>query len=294
MSDKMLQRTVMDELAWDPSINSAHIGVAASDGVVTLTGKVDSYAAKSAAERVTGRLFGVKAVVEQLDVKYAGDTSPDDGEIASYALRVLSWDVDVPRNSVLVKVEKGWVTLTGELDWNYQRTAAERDVRKLYGVKGVTNQIKIKSRVASADVREKIKAASQTPGPGSPRLEYDMSLFTTGPVKVWAYLSPRNNVLPSDGLKYAISIDGATPQVVNVTKATGANDTTMNRQWERNTSDNVNRTVTTHVVGRPGAHTLKVWMVDPTVVVQKLVVDTGGVRPSYLGPPESLRAGRNR
>ncbi len=159
MSDKMLQRTVMDELAWDPSINSAHIGVAASDGVVTLTGKVDSYAAKSAAERVTGRLFGVKAVVEQLDVKYAGDTSPDDGEIASYALRVLSWDVDVPRNSVLVKVEKGWVTLTGELDWNYQRTAAERDVRKLYGVKGVTNQIKIKSRVASADVREKIKAA---------------------------------------------------------------------------------------------------------------------------------------
>jgi hypothetical protein len=111
---------------------------------------------------------------------------------------------------------------------------------------------------------------------------------------VWAYLSPRNNVLPTDGLKYAISVDGQAPQVVNVTTATGANDTTMNRQWERNTSDNVNRTVTTHVIARPGAHTLKLWMVDPTVVVQKLVVDTGGVQPSYLGPPESLRAGRHR
>jgi hypothetical protein len=136
-----------------------------------------------------------------------------------------------------------------------------------------------------------VTAASQTPGAGSPRLEYDVSMFTSGAVKVWAYLSPRNNVLPTDGLKYAISIDGAAPQVVNVTKATGADDTSMNRQWERNTSDNVNRTVTTHVVTRPGVHTLKVWMVDPTVVVQKLVVDTGGVRPSYLGPPESMRAG---
>jgi hypothetical protein len=136
-----------------------------------------------------------------------------------------------------------------------------------------------------------VTAASQTPGAGSPRLEYDMSLFTSGAVEVWAYLSPRNNVLPTDGLKYAISIDGAAPQVVNVTKATGADDTSMNRQWERNTSDNVNRTVTTHVVTRPGVHTLRVWMVDPTVVVQKLVVDTGGVRPSYLGPPESMRAG---
>jgi hypothetical protein len=139
-----------------------------------------------------------------------------------------------------------------------------------------------------------VTTPSQTPGAGSPRLEYDMSLFTTGPVKVWAYLSPRNDVLSTDGLKYAISVDGEAPQVVNVTKATGANDTTMNRQWERNTSDNVNRTVTTHVIARPGAHTLKVWMVDPTVVVQKLVVDTGGVLPSYLGPPESVRAHAGR
>jgi hypothetical protein len=137
-----------------------------------------------------------------------------------------------------------------------------------------------------------VTASSRTPGGKSPRLEYEMTVFTTGPVTVWAYLSPRNNVLPSDGLKYAVSIDGEAPRVVNITTATGADDTRMNRQWERNTSDNVNLTSTTHTVSTPGVHTLKFWMVDPTVVVQKLVVDTGGLRPSYLGPPESLRAGR--
>ena len=117
-----------------------------------------------------------------------------------------------------------------------------------------------------------------------------MTLTSSGTVAVSAILSPRNNVRPTDGLKYAVSIDGAAPQVVNVTKVTGADDTTMNRQWERNTSNNANVTVTTHVVGAPGVHTLKFWMVDPTVIVQKLIVDTGGLAESYLGPPESRRA----
>jgi hypothetical protein len=137
-----------------------------------------------------------------------------------------------------------------------------------------------------------VTASSRTPGVDSPRLEYTMTTFTTGPVKVSAFLSPRNNVLPTDGLKYAVSIDDQAPQIVNITTATGANDTTMNRQWERNTSDNTNVTTTTHTIGTPGVHVLKIWMVDPTVVVQRLVVDTGGVLPSYLGPPESTRAGR--
>jgi hypothetical protein len=126
-------------------------------------------------------------------------------------------------------------------------------------------------------------------GGAGARLDYTMTLTSTGPVKVSALLSPRNNVRPTDGLKYAVSIDGETPQVVNVTKATGANDTTMNRQWERNTSDNINVTTTTHTVARAGLHTLTFWMVDPTVIVQRLVVDTGGVKYSYLGPPESRR-----
>jgi glycosyl hydrolase family 115 (putative glucuronidase)/glycosyl hydrolase family 115 len=121
------------------------------------------------------------------------------------------------------------------------------------------------------------------------RLEYAMTLTTTGPVKVSALLSPRNNVRPTDGLKYAVSIDGERPQVVNITTATGANDTTMNRQWERNTSDNINVTTTTHTIATAGRHTLKFWMVDPTVIVQRLIVDTGGVKYSYLGPPESRR-----
>ena len=137
-----------------------------------------------------------------------------------------------------------------------------------------------------------LTAARQTPGGDGPRLEYRMNLTTAGPVRVWAHLSPRNNVLPTDGLTYAVSIDDGPPQLVNATTATGADDTAMNRQWERNTSDNVNRTVTTHVVAEPGVHVLKFWMVDPTIVVQKLVVDTGGLATSYLGPPESRQGGR--
>ncbi|UQU62045.1 glycosyl hydrolase 115 family protein [Couchioplanes caeruleus] len=124
------------------------------------------------------------------------------------------------------------------------------------------------------------------------RLEYAMTLTTTGPVRVSAVLSPRNDALPTPGLRYAISVDDQAPQTVDVTAATGANATTMNRQWERNTSDNVNVTTTTHTIDRAGTHTLKFWMVDPTVILQKLVVDTGGVKYSYLGPPESRVYGR--
>ena len=134
-----------------------------------------------------------------------------------------------------------------------------------------------------------VTASAQTPGPGSPRLDYRINVAKAGPVDVWAFLSPRNDVLTTSGLRYAVSVDGGTPQVVDVTAATGANHTSMNRQWERNTSDNVNRTKTTHVIDKAGAHTVTFWAVDPTVVLQKLVVDTGGLEPSYLGPPESRR-----
>lgn len=114
-----------------------------------------------------------------------------------------------------------------------------------------------------------------------------MTTFSSGEVDVWVYLSPRNPTLAHDGLRYAVSIDDAPAKVVDITKATGSDSTSMNRQWQRNTSDNVNRTVTAHTLDRPGEHTVKIWMVDPTVVVQKIVVDTGGLKPSYLGPPES-------
>ncbi|WP_305790228.1 glycosyl hydrolase 115 family protein [Symbioplanes lichenis] len=129
-----------------------------------------------------------------------------------------------------------------------------------------------------------------TPHSPGARLDYDMTLTTTGPVRVTAYLSPRNNVLPTPGLRYAVSLDGATPQVVDIIGATGSDDTTMNTQWAKNTSDNINKTTTVHTVTRPGRHTLSFHMVDPTVIVQRLVVETAPLPYSYLGPPSSRRA----
>ncbi len=132
-----------------------------------------------------------------------------------------------------------------------------------------------------------VTAASRVPGGDAPRLEYELHLTTTGPVTVWAYVSPRNGVLPTGALRYAVSIDDSTPQVVDIIAATGADDTAMDLAWARNTSDNVNRTATTHTITGTGRHLLRFWMVDPMVVLQNLIVDTGGLRPSYLGPPES-------
>lgn len=159
MTDSSLQQAVLDELNWQPSVNAANIGVAAKDGVVTLTGHVGSYAEKWTAERAAGRVFGVKAVAEELEVRYPFEKKEDDADIAQRALQVLSWDTEVPKDKVKVKVEKGVVTLSGDLDWHYQRSAAETDVRKLHGVTGLTNDIVIKPRVQASNVRDKIMAA---------------------------------------------------------------------------------------------------------------------------------------
>jgi hypothetical protein len=138
-----------------------------------------------------------------------------------------------------------------------------------------------------------VTAEVQTPGGTGPRLKYQMNLSSAGPVTVWAYLSPRNAALPKGGgMRYAVSIDDQPPQIVDAVAATGASDLTMNTAWGLNTADNVNRTATRFTVSDPGVHTLTFWLVDPTVVVQKLVVDTGGLADSYLGPPESLRRTR--
>jgi osmotically-inducible protein OsmY len=158
MNDKSLQQSVLDELEWEPSVNSAHIGVTADNGVVTLSGHVGTYAEKLAAEKAAGRVIGVKAVAEELEVRYPLD-KPDDDDIAKYAVSALNWDIQVPNNSVAVKVEKGWVTLSGTVDWYFQSSTAELDVRNIRGVIGVTNEIKIRPRVQVSDVRSKIKAA---------------------------------------------------------------------------------------------------------------------------------------
>jgi hypothetical protein len=134
-----------------------------------------------------------------------------------------------------------------------------------------------------------VTAPAQTPGGTAPHLEYEVTLLTPGEVTVWAYLSPRNPALARPGLRYAVSFDDAPPQTVDVIAATGPDDGGLNRRWERHTSDNVNRTSTKHVIAEAGVHRLRFWMVDPTVVLQRLLIDTGGLPETYLGPLESHR-----
>jgi|HubBroStandDraft_4_1064222.scaffolds.fasta_scaffold19774_2 osmotically-inducible protein OsmY len=158
MKDKDLQQNVIDELNWEPSVNAANIGVAASDGVITLTGTVSSYAEKDSAESAAGRVYGVKGIADELKVVYPLDQRLDDASVAKRALQVLSWDAMVPL-TVKVGVDGGWLTLSGEVSWNYQKDAAEYDVQKLSGVVGVTNEITIRPTVQASAVKEKIVGA---------------------------------------------------------------------------------------------------------------------------------------
>ena len=157
--DSELQRDVLDELSWEPSVTAAHIGVTAKDGVVALTGHVDNYMQKNAAEAAAGRVKGVKAVAEELEVRYPFDSKRSDEDIAAAAVDRLSWSVSVPKDAAKIKVQDGWVTLSGEVEWHYQKTAAADDVRSLHGVVGVSNNITIKPTVNTADVSDSIRKA---------------------------------------------------------------------------------------------------------------------------------------
>lgn len=157
--DDQLQKAVLAELNWEPSIIAAHIGVAAENGTVTLTGHVSSYGQKHAAEMATGRVKGVKAIAEEIEIKLPFEVKRDDTDIASAAVNRLAWDTGTPHDAVKVKVEKGWLTLTGEVDWHFQKEAAEREVRNLMGVVGVMNQISVKPRVDTAHLQDDIQRA---------------------------------------------------------------------------------------------------------------------------------------
>ena len=159
MIDQALKQRVLNELAWQPGFVEAHIGVTARGGVVTLTGHVGSYAEKCVAERAAGRVTGVRAIVENLAIRYLSATSPDDEEIAKRALDTIAWDLSIPKDRVKIKIEKGWVILTGDVDWHFQRLAAEMDIRNLAGVMGVSNAIEIKPRFPAFDVEKRIRAA---------------------------------------------------------------------------------------------------------------------------------------
>ncbi len=149
-SNQELQADVQNAIKWEPLLNAAEIGVIAKDGVVSLTGVVDSYAKKMEAENAAKRVIGVKALVEKIEVKFPNDWSKTDAEIANEVLSALKSNWSVPNDKVTVKVEDGWVTLGGELPWNYQKEAAKNAVNFLMGVKGVTNNIKIKSETQDA------------------------------------------------------------------------------------------------------------------------------------------------
>jgi osmotically-inducible protein OsmY len=157
--DKMLKQSVLDELAWEPSVNAAHIGVTAKDGIVTLMGHVTTFAEKSAAEKAARRVNEVKAVAEEIEVRLPFDVKHGDEEIATAAINRMKWSTTIPANAVTVKVEKGWITLTGEVDWRYQQEAAINDVRELWGVIGVTNDMTIRHKPNAADIRDKILLA---------------------------------------------------------------------------------------------------------------------------------------
>jgi osmotically-inducible protein OsmY len=189
-TDAQLKRDVSAELDWEPSINANHVGVAVSDGVVTLTGHLDTYAEKVAIERAVQRVAGVKAIAVELDVRLDPGHRRSDSDIAAAAESALAWHSLVPADRIQVKVEKGWVTLAGEVDWNYQRASAEKVVRPLTGVVGVSNAITLKVATTPANVAARIGEALARHAQHEARhieVSVDGSLVTLrGKVDSWA------------------------------------------------------------------------------------------------------------
>jgi osmotically-inducible protein OsmY len=159
MGDLQLQQNVVDELDFEPRVDSAHIGVAVTGGVVTLSGHVASYVEKLAAEAATRRVKGVRAIADEIEVRYPFEKKTADDEIAKRALDILNWDATVPPGAVIVTVRDGLVTLSGEVEWKYQKSAAEGQIRKLSGVNAIINNIKIKPRVQPSDIQQRIENA---------------------------------------------------------------------------------------------------------------------------------------
>lgn len=158
-TDRELQELVLKSLEFEPAIDAAEIGVTAHNGVVTLRGSVTTLYEKRLAEMTTSHVHGVRAIANDIDVLPTHRTGRSDPAIAEAAANALGWDAAVPANSVQVTLRSGWVTLTGTVDWRYQREAAESAVRRLYGVKGIENSILVKPRVHSADVKMRIESA---------------------------------------------------------------------------------------------------------------------------------------
>jgi osmotically-inducible protein OsmY len=158
-TDEEIQKDVLAEFKWDTRVSPNEIGVAVNEGVVTLTGWVDSYAKRMAAEEAAHRVRDVKAIANDIEVRLPGSSERPDPDIAAAAVRALQWDTLIPADKINVTVSKGWVTLKGEVEWQYQKQLAEQHVRNLWGVEGVSNLIKVKPRVRASELKEKIEQA---------------------------------------------------------------------------------------------------------------------------------------
>jgi osmotically-inducible protein OsmY len=158
-TDEQIQRDVLAELKWDARVQPNEIGVAVKDGIVTLIGWVDSFTKRWAAEEAARRVRGVKAVANDIEVKLPISAERTDADIAAAAVHALEWDAMIPNDQVKVTVSKGWVTLDGGVNWQFERDDAERVVRRLTGVKGVTNLIRVKSRPTPSELKQKIEDA---------------------------------------------------------------------------------------------------------------------------------------
>jgi osmotically-inducible protein OsmY len=160
-SDTDIQKDIIAELNWEPSLRDDDIAISVRDGVVTLAGFTDSYVDRWKAEQVASKVKGVKAIANDIEVKLTSSSTRPDPDIARAGLDALRWNISVPHDRIKVKVEKGWVTLEGDVDWYYQKEAAERSVRYLTGVRGVSNLMTLRARPVPADIKQKIKDALQ-------------------------------------------------------------------------------------------------------------------------------------
>ena len=158
-TDADVKRDVIAELAWDPAVESSAIGVGVTGGVVTLTGHLDTFAAKHAAERALRRVVGVQAIALEIDVKLSPGHQRSDTDIAASAAAALKWNTVVPVESVRLTVDHGWVTLQGDLEWDYQRRGVEKALRPLMGVVGISNEITLRAKVKADDLSHKIREA---------------------------------------------------------------------------------------------------------------------------------------
>ncbi|MDF2599516.1 MAG: Transport-associated protein [Methylobacterium brachiatum] len=189
MSDKLIRQNVVDELDFEPSIDAAHIGVAVDNGIVTLTGHVGSYAQRTSAEKAVRRVRGVRGVVEEITVRFAGETPPRDEDLAIRAVQMLDWSATVPKNAVQVQVNGGWVTLTGQVDWQYQKEEAYRSIRRLAGVSGIINAIEVTPKASAPHVLSKIEAAlkrnAEIEADGIKVTVKDAKVILEGKVNAW-------------------------------------------------------------------------------------------------------------